>query len=102
MGQIYAELELINAWELEAARKNLMDQDDVRRMRITALVDTGSIMLTISEELQEILQFPVVDKRPGDGGCSETLLGAISMEDMDVIIEPRRQLLIPHPDHPDP
>lgn len=31
---------------------------------------------------------------------NEVLLGAIPMEDMDVIIDPRRQTLEVHPDHP--
>jgi len=34
---------------------------------------------------------------PGD---NEPLLGAIPMEDMDVLIHPLRQELIVHPDHP--
>lgn len=34
---------------------------------------------------------------PGD---AEPLLGAIPMEDMDVIIDPRLQQLTVHPDHP--
>jgi len=34
---------------------------------------------------------------PGD---SEILLGAIPMEAMDVLIDPRRQLLIVNPEHP--
>ena len=131
MGLVYAEIELINAWELEASKKKLIDQADVKRMWVTALVDSGAVMLAISEELQEILQFPVVEKRSGVlanrniidckvvnsvevrfknrrctvqalvlPGCSESLLGAIPMEDMDVIIDPKRQELILHPEHP--
>jgi len=34
---------------------------------------------------------------PGD---SEPLLGAIPLEDMDVIIHPQRQELVVNPDHP--
>ena len=34
---------------------------------------------------------------PGD---SEPLLGAIPLEDMDVLIHPQRQELIVNPDHP--
>lgn len=34
---------------------------------------------------------------PGD---AEPLLGAISLEDMDVLIHPLRQELIVNPDHP--
>lgn len=33
-------------------------------------------------------------------GDSEPLLGAIPLEDMDVLIHPQRQELIVHPDHP--
>lgn len=34
-------------------------------------------------------------------GNNEPLLGAIPMEDMDVVIIPQRQELDVHPDHPD-
>lgn len=33
-------------------------------------------------------------------GDNEPLLGAIALEDMDVIIHPQRQELVVHPDHP--
>ena len=63
MGLIYADIELINGGDLEMVRRKLMDQDEVKRMRVTALVDTGSLMLAINENIQEQLQFPVVEKR---------------------------------------
>ena len=34
-------------------------------------------------------------------GSSEPLLGAIPMEEMDVLIPPLRQELVVNPDHPD-
>jgi len=131
MGLVYADIELINGGDLEMARRGYMDQDEVKRMRINALVDTGSYMLAINENIQEQLQLPVVEKRkaqlanghivecdvvapveirfknrrsscsamvlPGD---SEPLLGAIPLEDMDVLIHPLRQELVVNPDHP--
>ncbi|MBP6813105.1 MAG: clan AA aspartic protease [Saprospiraceae bacterium] len=131
MGLVYTEIELINGDDLGMARRNLMDPDDVKRMKITALVDTGSYMLCINEEIQEQLQFPIVEKRKAetaDGrilefdvadnvqvrfknrattcramilpGDSEPLLGAIPLEDMDVLVHPQRQELIVNPDHP--
>jgi clan AA aspartic protease len=100
-------------------------------MRINALVDTGSYMLAINENIQEQLQLPVVEKRKAQlanghiveydvvapveirfknrrSSCSamvlpadsEPLLGAISLEDMDVLIHPSEQELIVNPDHP--
>ena len=131
MGLIYAEIEIINGGDLEMVRRNIMDKDEVKRMWINALVDTGSYMLCINENIQEQLQLPVVEKRKAetaDGriveydvvsgvelrfknrattcramvlpGNSEPLLGAIPLEDMDVLIHPLRQELIVNPEHP--
>lgn len=108
-----------------------IDEDEEKKMWVTALVDTRSYMLAINENIQEQLQLPVVEKRkaqlanghimecnvvapvevrfknrqttcramvlPGD---SEPLLGAIPLEDMNVLIHPLRQELIVNPDHP--
>lgn len=131
MGLVYADIELINGGDLEMARRHLLDIDEVKRMYVNILVDTGAIMLCINENIQEQLQLPVVEKRkaqlanghivecdvvapvevrfknrqttcramvlPDD---SEPLLGAIPMEDMDVLVHPQRRELILHPDHP--
>jgi clan AA aspartic protease len=131
MGLVYAEIELINGGDMELARRNFIGEEEIKRMRVMALVDTGSLNLAINENIQEQLQLPVVDKRkaqlangriiecdvvapvevrfknrsttcramvlPGD---AEPLLGAIPLEDMDVLIHPQRQELIVNPDHP--
>lgn len=55
MGQVYAEIEIINSMELGMAKRHLIDQDDVKRMFITALVDTGANLLCINENIQSIL-----------------------------------------------
>ena len=66
MGLVYAEIELINNGDLEMVRRNLMDQDEVKRMTVTALVDTRSYMLYINESIQEQLQLPIVEKRKAE------------------------------------
>ncbi len=131
MGLVYADIELINGDDLALVRRNIIGEEEIKRMRVNALVDTGSYMLCINENIQEQLQLPIVEKRKGqlaDGsiveydvvapveikfknrrssvsamvlpGDSEPLLGAIPLEDMDVIIHPLRQELIVNPDHP--
>jgi len=131
MGLVYADIELVNGEDLSFERKGIIDRDEVKRMWVNILVDTGSYMLAINESIQEQLKFPVVEKRkaqtatgqivecdvvshvelkfknrrtmcnamvlPGD---AEPLLGAIPLEDMDVLIHPLRQELIVNPDHP--
>jgi clan AA aspartic protease len=131
MGLIYAEIELINGDDMALARKNYIGEEDIKRMHVNMLVDTGAYNLCINESIQEQLQFPIVEKRKAetaDGrivemdvvsnvevrfrnrattcramvlpGDSEPLLGAIPLEDMDVLIHPLRQELIVNPEHP--
>ncbi|MBK9567355.1 MAG: hypothetical protein IPO37_19960 [Saprospiraceae bacterium] len=47
-------------------RRNLMDQDEVKRMTVSALVDTGSYMLCINESIQEQLQTTCCGKTEGE------------------------------------
>jgi clan AA aspartic protease len=63
MGLVYAEIELINGEDLALQRKNIIGEDEIKRMTVSALVDTGSYMLCINENIQEQLQLPVVEKR---------------------------------------
>ena len=131
MGLVYAEIELINAEDIALARRHFIGEEEIKRMWVTSLVDTGSYMLCINESIQEQMQFPKVEKRNGqmaDGtvqsfdvvtgvelkfknrrticnamilpGDSEVLLGAIPLEDMDVLTHPLRQELIVNPEHP--
>jgi clan AA aspartic protease len=131
MGLIYAEIELINGEDLTLVRKNIIGEEEIKRIPVKMLVDTGSYMLAINENIQEYLKLPVVEKRRAqlaDGrfvwcdvvaavevrfknretscramvlpGDSEPLLGAIPLEDMDVLIHPHRQELIVNPDSP--
>jgi clan AA aspartic protease len=131
MGLFHAEIELINGADLVLAQKHIIGEEEIKRMKILPLVDTGAITLCINENIQEILQFPVIEEKrrsrlangqiaecdvvapveirfkdrrcltsaivlPGD---SEPLLGAIPLEEMNVLINPLRQELTPaHPD----
>ena len=131
MGLVYAEIEIINGEDIALARRNVIGEEEIKRITVQALVDTGSYMLAINESIQEQLQLPIVEKRKAqmaDGsivecnvvapveikfknrrsscsamvlpGDSEVLLGAIPLEDMDVLIHPLRQELIVNPEHP--
>ena len=128
VGHIYADIELINEGDIEMARRSLMHIDDVRKITVSALVDTGALLMAINENIQEYLQLPIVETRPlelANGkmlecpigaplmvrfkdhtahcsavilpGDSEPLLGAIPLEEMNVIIDPQRQELVPSP-----
>ena len=112
-------------------RRNLIGAEEIRRMHLSMLVDSGAYMMAINETIQSQLEFPFIEKRkvqlasgqvveydvvgpidvrfanrravcsafvlPGD---SESLLGAIPMEEMDVLIHPKRSELVVNPQHP--
>jgi clan AA aspartic protease len=131
MGLVYADIELINGDDMVLARKHHIGEEDIKRMHVNMLVDSGAYNLCINESIQEQLQFQIVEKRKAetaDGrviemdvvdnvqvrfknrattcramvlpGNAEPLLGAIPLEDMDVLIHPLRQELIVNPEHP--
>src|SRR5689334_4595023 len=63
MGRVEAEIELINDQDLIDVRKNVKCEEEIRRMRITALVDSGAQYLCINENIQEVLQLPVRSRK---------------------------------------
>jgi hypothetical protein len=62
MGLTYAEIELVNAGDKECVRRGYMDIDEVRRIRVNALVDSGSLHMAINENIQKVLQLPIIGK----------------------------------------
>ena len=127
----YADIELINADETALAKRFVIGEEEIKRLHINILVDTGAYNLCINETIQAQLELPFVEKRKGQlangsieeydmvgpvvlkfknrqtvcnalvlQGDNEPLLGAIPLEDMDVLIHPLRQELIVNPDHP--
>jgi hypothetical protein len=132
MGLVYADIELINSTDLEMARRHIIGEEDVKRIRLSMLADSGAYMMAINENIQAQLDLPFVEKRKAvmangavqefdvvgpvivkfanrTGVCNafvlegngEPLLGSIPMEELDVLIHPKRQELIVNPEHPD-
>ena len=131
MGLVYADIELINSEDVGLARKNIIGEEEIKRLHLNMLVYSGAYMMAINETIQSQLELPFIEKRkvqmadsrvveydvvgpvnvkfanrkatcsafvlPGD---SEPLLGAIPMEEMDVLIHPLRQELVVNPEHP--
>ncbi len=54
---------MINSGDKEAARRHFIGEDEIRRMSLNMLVDTGADELCINENIQAILQLPFVEKR---------------------------------------
>lgn len=131
MGLVYAEIDLTSVDDQALHRRGFLDEDQIKKVRVNALVDSGAYNLCINETIQAQLGLPLIEKQfvaladdslievdfvgPVDirfgnrsttvralvlPGEAEVLLGAIPMEDMDVLIDLRQQKLVVNPKHP--
>jgi clan AA aspartic protease len=118
MGLIYADIELANA-----------RNGSLKSMSVKALVDTGAMTLCIPEHIAIQLQLPEIEKREvttaderhhvvpyvgpvqikfANRTCftgalvigESVLLGAVPMEDMDLVISPSGQTVAVNPKSP--
>lgn len=63
MGAVFADVELINSDDIAFARKFIIGEEEIKRMHVNIRVDTGTDLLCINENIEEQLQFPIVEKR---------------------------------------
>jgi clan AA aspartic protease len=132
MGITYAEVELVSVEDLFLLRRNHISDDQVKRLKVLALVDSGASMMAVTESLKRLLDLPKVDEMQaelGDGSIvqlevvgpvevrfqnrrtivnamvvpdnGDVLLGAIPMQGLDVLIDPKQEQLIVNPESPD-
>ncbi|GHU28853.1 hypothetical protein FACS1894164_21190 [Spirochaetia bacterium] len=123
MGIVYTDITLKNAEDEGAVERGLIKEKDVRETTVMAMVDTGSGTLAITEALCEKLGLRIIGLReatvvggkivckrtspvtiywkdrsstcnalvvPGEGSV---LLGAIPLEDMDLVVNPVKQVV---------
>jgi clan AA aspartic protease len=124
MGTVYSEITLKNALDVGKAREGLIPEKEVRVVTADALADTGAGTLIINEETRQKLGLVIEGLRRAtlaDGSSTtyqvtepvniywkdrdttcraivipggDILLGAIPLEDMDLIVDPQRRQLI--------
>jgi clan AA aspartic protease len=63
MGIVYAQIELINADDVAFAKRQIIGEEEVKRMTVNMLVDSGAYMMAINESIQEQLNIPYKEKR---------------------------------------
>ena len=119
MGLVYQHIRIANAArpDLEEVDANALVDSGAYELCITPLVakqlrleKLEERMITLADGRQEVVDYvgPVrveVFGRQAFSGAmvvsgNQVLLGAIPMESMDVLVDPRRQQLIPNPLHP--
>jgi clan AA aspartic protease len=132
MGITYTEVELTRGADLVLAQEGYLAEDQIRRMKVLALVDSGASMMAVTESIKTLLALRKVDEMQAelaDGSViqlevvgpvevrfqnrrttvnamvvpdsADVLLGAIPMQGLDVLIDPKRERLIVNPESPD-
>jgi hypothetical protein len=63
MGLVYAEITLINGEDLILAKRNIIGEDEIKKIKVKAITIAGGCTLTINQTIQEYLRLPVIEKR---------------------------------------
>ncbi|MEJ0107118.1 MAG: aspartyl protease family protein [Bacteroidota bacterium] len=84
MGLVYADIILINAGDEVMAKRSIIGEDEVKKLTVNMLVDTGAYMMGITETVKEQLDLQFIDKRRlilGDGSIKEfDVVGPITVK----------------------
>ena len=124
MGLVHAEITLKNSNDVGNCRRNIIKEPEIRQTVVKAVVDTGAMTLVISEQLRQQLGLGIVGAKvatlannvketvkiaepvevhwknrtmtcePWVVGAGRVLLGAIPLENMDLIVDPAGQELV--------
>ena len=62
MGAVYADITLINAGDIEMAKRNIIGEDEIKKMTVRMLVDSGAYMMGINQTIQEQLNLSLLKK----------------------------------------
>lgn len=74
MGSVYADIELIDGEDLGLARRHIIGEEEIKRMRVNMRVGSGTYSMAINETIQEQLDLPLIEKRKAvlaDGSVQE-------------------------------
>jgi clan AA aspartic protease len=63
MGLVYADIELISGDDLALHRRGFLPEEQIKRMRVSALVDSGSDMLVINDQIKQQLDLPLLGEQ---------------------------------------
>jgi len=124
MGIVHTEITLKNAGDVLNVRHGIVKDPEIRQTTVQVVVDTGAMTLVINEQMRQQLGLDVVGTKqatladdtkktvqiaepvevhwknrsmtcqPWVVNSGRILLGAIPLEDMDLIVDPAKQELI--------
>lgn len=129
MGEIIVKITLINPMDQAMVREGFKKKDDIRSMKLKALIDTGAVncvlptfvadRLGLSRVFRQVARYadgrkeeadvtePVlieIEGRKAYEEClilgDEVLIGQTALEKTDLMVDCRGKKVIPNPEHP--
>ena len=61
MGLVYADITLLNSYDVTAAKKGAIAKEDIKKIEVKAMVDSGTITLMINDAIARQLDLEVED-----------------------------------------
>ena len=92
MGYVYAEIELTNEEHVVLHRHGMLPENEVKKVKCRALVDSGAWDLVINEEVQRQLNLPIIERRPVKM-ADETLMELDVVGPIEVRFEHKRTIV---------
>jgi len=131
MGKVKVDAKLTNVFDEEKAREGLIPETEVRSIIKEALVDTGATISQIPKNVAEILGLRewkkvkvtyangLTEEKPAvkiiieilgraantsaivEEKGKEILIGQVVLEELDLVVDPKRGIIGPRPESPD-
>lgn len=64
MGLAYANIDIQNGEDVAVFHRGIIGEDEIRQINVHMMVDTGSVMLALNEEIRCALGLEIIDHRP--------------------------------------
>ena len=92
MGYVYAELELTNEDDVALHHRGMLPENEIKKVKCRALVDTGAWDLVINEEVQKQLNLRFLERRTVKM-ADETLMELDVVGPLEVRFENKRTIV---------
>lgn len=83
MGLVYAEIELVSVDDIVLHRRGFLPEENIKRLMVNALVDTGAYMLIITEPVKQQLDLPLIEEQvfrlADDSECRCAVVGPVEV-----------------------
>ena len=63
MGLVYAEIELTSVDDIVLHRRGFLEKDKIKKVKVNSLIDSGSFMLMINDNVRHQLDLPFIEKQ---------------------------------------